>query len=155
MAPLTPTELSALLAMLRRCSKRTLLHRFHGFTDGVAYATELVAPDPERVVLQAWDGERCVGLATLAGPVGDTHMGVLVEDEYQRLGIGRRLFWSLVAEARRRGVDEVRAEVLGERAFIVRLLARAGPVRTGIASGVYSVRLDLAGALRGPGDGPT
>lgn len=149
-ARLTPGELPALLAMLGRCSSTTLFHRFHGITDGIVYARGLAVPDAHSAAFLAWNGGCCVGLANLAGTAAATHVGVLVEDRYQRMGVGRRLFAVLVAEARRRRIDELRAEVLGERAFVVRLLARAGAVRCGITSGVYSVRLDTHAARCGP-----
>ena len=40
---LSPGQLGGLLEMLGRCSASSLFHRFHGVTDGTAYARHLVA----------------------------------------------------------------------------------------------------------------
>lgn len=118
----------AVAGMLRRCSAATLRHRFHGCTDGMAYLNgQLKASE---VVVIARAGALCVGLGALAaadGP-GPWELGVLVEDAWQRHGVGSRLLEAMVAEARRRQVTEIRADVLREDAFIVGLLRRVGPV---------------------------
>jgi hypothetical protein len=60
-------DMSDHVAMLGRCSRTSRYRRFHGVTDGVAYARSL-AGRTDHESLAAWAGSRCVGVATLAGP---------------------------------------------------------------------------------------
>ncbi len=111
--PPAVTDTDALLAMLGRCSRASLFHRFHGFTDGVAYFAALLRARPDDQTLLAWSGSTCVGVATIAaGATGLLDLGVLVEDAWQRRGIGTRLIASLLDDAHAKGVTAVRADVL-------------------------------------------
>lgn len=147
--PLRPGDRDALLAMLRRCSTLTLYHRFHGPTSGVAYATALLASadaDAADRTFAAWVGERCVGVASLHVDDGVGEVAVLVEDAWQRRGVGSLLMRALVRVARRAGLVSLKADVLTTRRFVVHLLGRVGPTRTAIGSGVYGVLVDLEAA---------
>ena len=123
---LSPEQLFDLLKMVGRCSPSALYHRFHGNTDGTAYVRHLVATSGHET-LTAWSGVRCVGLATLARSACDHELGVLVEDGWQRRGIGTALLSCLVASARARGIGKIVAEVLGEDSFVLSALRRVGP----------------------------
>ena len=138
----------AVAGMLRRCSAATLRHRFHGFTDGMAYLDgQLKASE---VVVIARHGAVCVGLGALAaGGSGPCELGVVVEDAWQRHGVGTRLVAALVAEARRRGITQIRADVLGEDAFIAGLLRRVGPVTAHVDRGTITVDVQLDGIRPG------
>ncbi len=138
----SPEHLFDLLEMLGRCSGATLFHRFHGITDGTAHVRHLVASSGHES-LTAWSGGQCVGLATLAVAACGQELGVLIEDRWQRRGVGTSLVERLVASARRRGIDEVVADVLGDDGFILRVLRRIGPVRTTAKCGVYTARVSL------------
>src|SRR5579864_5314772 len=86
---LSAADTDAVLAMLLRCSRDTLYRRFHGVTDGTAYARQLLRTPSGHDTLGAWCGTRCVGIATLAdGSDGCSDVGVLVEDAWQRRGLG-------------------------------------------------------------------
>jgi GNAT superfamily N-acetyltransferase len=138
-------DTEAVLAMLGRCSRESLFHRFHGFTDGVAYFGALLRDRPATESLLAWRGSACVGVATLGvGTTGIVDLGVLVEDAWQRRGIGTRLVTSLLDGAREKGVTTVHADVLADDAFILRVLRQIGPLRVSIQSGSYSVDVDLS-----------
>jgi GNAT superfamily N-acetyltransferase len=156
-APWVPTELTvlrptvadtqAVLAMLARCSPASLYHRFHGFTDGRAYFAALLRDRPAEKTLLAWRGSTCVAAATLAvGATGVLDLGVLVEDAWQRRGIGTRLVVSLVDRARAQGVITVHADVLGDNQFILEVLRRIGPLTVSIESGSLSVDIDISGS---------
>jgi GNAT superfamily N-acetyltransferase len=88
-----------------------------------------------------------VGLATLARSAGDHELGVLVEDGWQRRGIGTKLLTCLVASARARGVDQIVADVLGDDRFVLSALRRVGPLYVTLERGVYAVRLTLRPVL--------
>jgi GNAT superfamily N-acetyltransferase len=141
----TAADLEAVLAMLARCSGATRFHRFHGVTDGVAYYVTLFQDRPVDHTLLAWHGSSCVGVANLGvGATGDIDLAVLVEDAWQRRGIGSRLTASLLDSARARGVPAVHADVLGDDPFIVEGLRRIGPLTVSIEFGIYSIDIDIS-----------
>ncbi len=153
--PPAVTDTDALLAMLGRCSRASLFHRFHGFTDGVAYFAALLRARPDDQTLLAWSGSTCVGAATIAaGATGLLDLGVLVEDAWQRRGIGTRLIASLLDDARAKGVTAVRADVLVDDAFILRAMRRIGPLRVSVERGSFSIDINLSSQpCQRPGEG--
>jgi GNAT superfamily N-acetyltransferase len=143
------SDTQAVLAMVGRCSRASLFHRFHGFTDGVAYFAALLRDSPANETLLAWSGSACVGVATLGvSAAGIVDLGVLVEDAWQRRGIGTRLIASLLGSARARGVATVHADVLVDDVFILPILRGIGPLRVSIESGSFSVDIDLSSQPR-------
>jgi GNAT superfamily N-acetyltransferase len=139
-----PADTRAVLAMVRRCWSTSLFHRFHGPTDGLSYTRDALRRAGDIIVL-GWEGDRCVGMAQLAGPLASSpHLGVLVEDERQRRGIGTRLVTALSSEAVRRGVRSIHADILGEDGRLVAALRRLGPTRVDLDVGTYSVDIQLA-----------
>jgi GNAT superfamily N-acetyltransferase len=138
-AKASPEDNTAVLAMLGRCSRNTLFHRFHGLTDGIAY-TDAQLQKTTDIVHAVWLGSACIALGVLV-PEGDGawELGVLVEDAWQRKGVGRRLVTSLLAEARRRDGSTLRAVVLGEDAAMLRPLRRLGPSHSYIDSGTVTL----------------
>lgn len=139
---LSPGQLGDLLEMVGRCSPSSLLHRFHGITDGTAHVRHLVATSGHET-LTAWSDARCVGMATLARSGCEHELGILVEDGWQRRGIGTELLTRLVASARARGINDIVANVLGEDGFVLSALRRIGPVVVTLEWGVYTARVDL------------
>ncbi len=139
---LSPEQLGDLLKMVGRCSPSSLFHRFDGITDGTAHVRHLVATSGHET-LTAWSGARCVGLATLARSTSDHELGVLVEDGWQRRGIGTELLTRLVASARARGIGQIVADVLGEDSFILSMLRRVGPLVVTLERGVYTVSVTV------------
>jgi GNAT superfamily N-acetyltransferase len=147
----TPSDIEAVVAMLFRCSRATLFHRFHGFTDGVAYYVALLRDRPVEHALLAWHGSTCVGVASLGvGATGDIDLAVLVQDAWQRRGIGARLTSSLLDSARTKGVNTVHADILGDDLFILHVLRRIGPLAVSINAGVFSVDIDFRGQAPAP-----
>jgi GNAT superfamily N-acetyltransferase len=142
----TVSNTEAVLAMLARCSRDTLFHRFHGPTDGVAYYGTLLRDRPVDPTVLAWHGSTCVGVASLGvGATGNIDLAVLVEDAWQRRGIGTQLVESLLDSARARGVATVHADVLGDDLFILQGLRRIGPVTVSSEFGIYSIDIDIRG----------
>ena len=113
-AVLDPGDSDALLAMLGRCSPMTLYHRFHGITDGVAYARHVLATADGHDSYLAWSDDRCVGVGSLHVGANQAEIGVLVEDGWQRRGVGTALLTMLVGRARQLDLSSLRADVLGE-----------------------------------------
>jgi GNAT superfamily N-acetyltransferase len=138
-------DTAAVLAMVARCSPTTLFHRFHGPSDGVAYTRRLFEDHPRHATVVAWNGSACVGFATLACDAeGIVHLGVLVEDAWQRRRVGSRLIAALVDRAAARGVSTLRADVLAQDRFMLDLLRRIGPSTVSFELGSFSVLVDLS-----------
>ena len=143
----TASDTEAVLAMVGRCSRASLFHRFHGFTDGMGYFGALLRDRPLEQALLAWHRSRCVGVATLgAGTTGVFDLGVLVEDAWQRRGVGTHLAESLLDCARARGLSTVHVNVLGDDLFILYALRRIGPLTVSIESGSFSIDIELGSA---------
>ena len=143
-AALQPGDAAAVMAMLGRCSTATLYHRFHGVTDGVFYAAQLLDHAADQDAYAAWSADTCVGLASLAVASDEsTHIGVLVEDRWQQQGAGSALLAALLARARQRGLPALVADVLADNRFILPLLNRVGPTTTTFAYGGYRVHVGL------------
>jgi GNAT superfamily N-acetyltransferase len=137
----------AVVAMLRRCSPLTRFQRFHGITDGVSYFTQSLTGAARRAesIYGAWVAGGCVGVGSLH--VYDrvrAEIAVLVEDDWQRRGVGSALVAALAGKARQSGLTGLRAEVLTENWFVPPALSRLGPTRTSTSCGVHTVWVDLA-----------
>jgi len=157
----SPADTDAALAMLSRCSRDSLYHRFHGYTDGVAYTRRLLngpafgnrprlgpGAGAQRPAVDenflAWNHSTCIGMATISSDnTGVAHLGVLVEDGWQRRGIGTRLVQALIEAARWNGLTRVHADVLGEDQFVIKVLGRVGPLKLTIVLGTYEVDVEL------------
>ena len=85
---LEPADSEALLAMVGRRSAMTLYRRFHGVTDGICYAQQVLADPAGHDSYTGWNWDRCVGLGDLHVRDDTAGMGVLVEDGCQRRGVG-------------------------------------------------------------------
>jgi GNAT superfamily N-acetyltransferase len=139
----------AVLAMLARCSPMTLFRRFHGPSDGVAYTRALLDRQPSDETLAAWNRSACIGLATLGrDEEGIAHLGVLVEDAWQRRGVGGRLVGALVEGARAKGASRLHADVLADDWPMLRALRRVGPLTISFELGTLAVDIDLGGGTR-------
>jgi GNAT superfamily N-acetyltransferase len=142
--PAAVSDTRAVLAMLARCSPAARFHRFHGFTDGVRYFQAQLRDRPGDQTVLAWCGSTCVGVATLGvGDTGRVELGVLVEDAWQRRGIGTQLTVSLLDSARAEGVISVHADVLSDDLHILEWLRRIGPLTASIERGVWSIDIAL------------
>jgi GNAT superfamily N-acetyltransferase len=116
--------------MHERCSPET--RRLRYFTSAPqlpasALARLLEPRDGASLVAVAPNGT--IGaLATLFHPTGDSagEVALLVEDEWQRRGLGTTLLGSLVELAAARGLTELRAHVLPWNRRMLALFERAG-----------------------------
>jgi GNAT superfamily N-acetyltransferase len=142
-AVLERADSEALLGMLGRCSPTSLYRRFHGVTNGFFYAEQVLAAAGDRDSYVAWIGKQCVGLANLRVCDDTADVGVLVEDDWQRLGVGTALLIALVGRVGECGSHFLRADVLEENRFALQVLARLGPANTSLAAGSYTTLVDL------------
>lgn len=149
--PAQPADTAAVLEMMARCSRSTLFHRFHGYTDGVGYTRGVLSGRPGHQTLVAWRNGSCVGLASLSIDAGGlTHLAALVEDAWQCRGVGTWLVRALLDAARAIGIASVHADILGEDDFILSLLRRIGPLKVSFDMGTFSVDVDLLSPAGGP-----
>lgn len=118
-----PGDADALTEMWARCSLRTRIERFHApVRDLPARYTEAILGGAPQT-LMACDGPTVRGVASLliAAP-GEGELGVLIEDDFQRQGLGGRLTRRLLQESSRRGITVVTASVLADRPGLLRRL---------------------------------
>lgn len=97
-------------AMHERCSPRTLSMRYHGpVGDADRYLNHLLSPRFGRTLAVQTASGRIVGLGHLLWDGDETEVALLVEDEWQRRGIGGELLGQLVAMAVEAGCESVYA----------------------------------------------
>jgi GNAT superfamily N-acetyltransferase len=131
----------AVSEMAARCSRDTIYHRFHGFINLPTYLGTLLASEQESVL--AWWEDCCIGLASLGPGPGGKELAVLVEDAWQRRGVGVALLEALFDLARREGSGLLHADVLFEDVFILGVLARYGGIQVELEYGNYSIAIHL------------
>ncbi|MER6721884.1 GNAT family N-acetyltransferase [Streptomyces halstedii] len=93
-------DLTAARAMHDRCSERTLGLRYHGpVRDADRYLDHLLSPRFGRTLAVQTASGRLVALGHLLWDGDETEVALLVEDDWQRRGIGSELLGRLVALA--------------------------------------------------------
>lgn len=101
-------DLRAAKAMHERCSARTLTMRYHGpVGDADRYLKHLLSPRFGRTLAVQTASGRLVGLGHLLWDGDETEIALLVEDEWQRRGIGGELLRRLVEMAAETGCENV------------------------------------------------
>jgi N-acetylglutamate synthase-like GNAT family acetyltransferase len=137
----------ALTQMLARCSEQTRARRFHTYVHRFPepYLTEALSGRPGHFALLAQAGEREVALAScVAADLGSADHGsaevaVLVEDSWQRAGVGARLLSLLVAHADRCGLPRLKATVLASQSWMLPVLGGYGTCEAWLRGGVFEV----------------
>lgn len=103
-------DLEAARAMHERCSARTLKLRYHGpVGDADRYLNHLLSPRYGRTLAVQTASGRIVGLGHLLWDGDETEVALLVEDTWQRRGVGAELLSRLVAMAVEAGCSSVYA----------------------------------------------
>jgi GNAT superfamily N-acetyltransferase len=147
----------ALERMLARCTGQTRYRRFHGPVTAFPerYLTEALSGSPLHFALVACldedaevegtvvDGTVVALASCRAVDEGVAELGILVEDEWQRRGVGGDLLGEIVAYAARTGLRALQAQVLAEQPWIVGLLRRHGTCRVAGAGPALQVTLTL------------
>ena len=153
----TQNDRPALEGMFARCTVQTRYRRFHGHVNVIParYLEEALSGAAHHLALVAAVGggasrdSSIVALAscrTEAPSIAD--VGVLVEDDWQRLGIGAALLREIADHANRDGIGVLTAQVLAEQPFILRLLGAYGPCESTTSQGVLDVTVKLSPAGR-------
>lgn len=103
-------DLDAARAMHDRCSEQTLRLRYHGpVRDADRYLDHLLSPRFGRTLAVQTASGRTVALGHLLWDGDETEVALLVEDDWQRRGIGSELLGRLVALAVEAGCESVYA----------------------------------------------
>ncbi|MFF4095415.1 GNAT family N-acetyltransferase [Streptomyces sp. NPDC001834] len=139
-------DLEAARAMHDRCSDRTLRLRYHGpVRDADRYLDHLLSPRFGRSLAAQTASGRLVALGHLLWDGDETEVALLVEDEWQRRGIGSELLRRLVALAVEAGCENVYAVTRASHTGMVAAMrALALPLGYQIEEGtvVITARLD-------------
>ncbi|MEV7042065.1 GNAT family N-acetyltransferase [Amycolatopsis sp. NPDC051061] len=123
-----PADAEAVSALHRRCSTATLFRRYHTGVRTVPrrWLHRLLVPPRGTSVLAVF-GREVIGLAQLIpSAAGGAEISLLVEDDWQRQGIGTALLARVAALAEAGGSTELRADCLPGDEVLARTAARAG-----------------------------
>lgn len=122
--PLRPNDVEAVLAMHRRASPDSLYRRFHSaYQPGWTAVKQMCALETGFVALV---GKRVVGLAYFVVENDlSAEVAFLVEDAYQKQGIGTKLCRHLVQLARQRGLQTLTAYVANDNVPMMRVFAKS------------------------------
>ncbi|MFI8241677.1 GNAT family N-acetyltransferase [Streptomyces sp. NPDC085866] len=141
-------DLAAARAMHERCSKRTLGMRYHGpVGDAERYLNHLLSPRFGRTLAAQTPTGRIVGLGHLLWDGDETEVALLIEDDWQRRGVGAELLGRLVAMAVEAGCESVYAVTQASNTGMVAAMRGLGlPLDYQIEEGtlVITARLDAA-----------
>jgi GNAT superfamily N-acetyltransferase len=147
-------DLRAAKAMHDRCSPRTLSMRYHGpLGDADRYLNHLLNPRFGRTIAVRTASGRIVGLGHLLWDGDETEVALLVEDEWQRRGIGSELLGRLVGMAVEAGCTSVYAVTRSSNTGMVAAMRGLGlPLDYQIEEGtlVITARLDTVPVASGP-----
>ncbi|MBT3153968.1 GNAT family N-acetyltransferase [Streptomyces sp. CHD11] len=151
-------DLAAARAMHERCSPETLRRRYHGpVGDADRYLNHLLSPRFGRTLTAQTASGRIVALGHLLWDGDETEVALIVEDAWQRRGIGGELLTRLVSMAAEAGCAQVYAVTQAANTGMVAAMRGLGlPLDYQIEEGtlVITARLDAvpAGRVRGSGE---
>ncbi|WP_410620154.1 GNAT family N-acetyltransferase [Amycolatopsis sp. cmx-8-4] len=123
-----PGDADAVSELHRRCSMATLFRRYHTGVRTVPrrWLHRLLMPPRGTSVLAVF-GREVIGLAQLIpSAAGGAEISLLVEDDWQRQGIGTALLARLAVMAEAQGITELTADCLAGDDVLPRTAARAG-----------------------------
>ncbi|MEU6477095.1 GNAT family N-acetyltransferase [Streptomyces sp. NPDC047017] len=139
-------DLPAARRMHDRCSPRTLALRYHGPAgDADRYLNHLLSPRFGRTLAAQTASGRIIGLGHLLWDGDETEVALLVEDDWQRRGVGAQLLGRLVTMAVEAGCASVYAVTQASNTGMVAAMRGLGlPLDYQIEEGtlVVTARLD-------------
>jgi GNAT superfamily N-acetyltransferase len=153
--PGAPSDEDAVAALHTRCSMRTMFNRYHSGMRTVPrrWLHRLLNP-PRGTTILAQCADQVVALGQLihTGTPNCAEVSLLVEDAWQRRGVGTALLAALASDARAAGYGELVAWCLPSETALVRAAGRAGlDVTTRREDGLLRVSIAPRGrALKAP-----
>ncbi|MET9696665.1 GNAT family N-acetyltransferase [Streptomyces sp. NPDC006529] len=152
------SDVVAARAMHDRCSERTLGLRYHGpVADADRYLGHLLSPRFGRTLAATTTSGKLVALGHLLWDGDETEVALLIEDDWQRRGIGSELLRRLIAMAVEARCDSVYAVTQASNTGMVAAMRGLGlPLDYQIEEGtlVITARLDAVRAGSRPSYGP-
>ncbi|MEU0525173.1 GNAT family N-acetyltransferase [Streptomyces niveus] len=141
------SDVDAATAMHERCSERTLDLRYHGpVGDADRYLDHLLSPRHGRTLKVQTASGRLVALGHLLWDGEETEVALIVEDAWQRRGIGSELLGRLVALAVEAGCASVYAVTQASNTGMVAAMRGLGlPLDYQIEGGTLVVTARLRG----------
>ncbi|MBT2450905.1 GNAT family N-acetyltransferase [Streptomyces sp. ISL-43] len=140
------SDKAAARAMHDRCSERTLGLRYHGpVADADRYLGHLLSPRFGRTLAATTASGKLVALGHLLWDGDETEVALLIEDDWQRRGIGTELLGRLIGMAVEAGCDSVYAVTQASNTGMVAAMRGLGlPLDYQIEEGtlVITARLD-------------
>ena len=139
-------DLEAARAMHARCSRATLSMRYHGPTrDADRYLDHLLSPRFGRTLAVESDAGELVALGHLLWDGDESEAALLVEDAWQRRGIGRELLRRLTDMAREARCEHVYAVTRASNTGMVAAMRGLGlPLDYQVEEGTLVVTATLA-----------
>lgn len=147
--PALPWDAAALVAMHNRCSLDTRIARWHAPIRAIpaGYLAEVTGCLPGHaavVAVKSASPDEVIGIASACLVSPDAwELGMLVEDAFQRQGVGRAMLHVLTDEVVRRGGQELLAVSLDERRTVLRGLHELGPVTVSSRSSTVTAHVLL------------
>lgn len=141
-----PSDRDAAVALHDRCSTATLRRRYHGPTkDSDRYLSHLLEPRfGQTLTVETPDGD-LVALAHLMWDDDSAEIAVLVEDAWQRRGLGSELVRRLVELAADAGIGQVYAVTTASNSGMIATLRRlAVPLDYQVEDGTLVVTAHLS-----------
>jgi GNAT superfamily N-acetyltransferase len=144
-----PSDADDVAALHQRCSMRTLFARYHAGVRTVPrrWLHRLLSP-PRGLTVLAVAGSEVVAVGQLIGMTEPrrAEVSLLVEDEWQRRGVGTALLSHLASLARGGGFDELVGWCLPAEDALARTAARAGlSTRQSVEDGLLRVAVSVTG----------
>lgn len=145
------SDVDAASAMHERCSEHTLGLRYHGpVGDADRYLDHLLSPRHGRTLKVQTASGRLVALGHLLWDGDETEVALIVEDAWQRRGIGAELLGRLVALAVEAGCTNVYAVTQASNTGMVAAMRGLGlPLDYQIEGGTLVVTARLKGTEQG------
>jgi len=145
---LEPSDREQVARLFGRLSPESVYRRFFSPTSrpDQLIASILRTDHHDREAVAATDDGEIVGMAQYVRLAGsrEADMAIVVADEWQRQGIGTRLFAALADRARAEGITAFAVDVQGDNFGALRLLQRIGSgTRLVFSGGVGEGRIPL------------
>ncbi|BCJ42204.1 hypothetical protein GCM10010168_87980 [Actinoplanes ianthinogenes] len=124
--PAGPDDLPAVRELHDHCSTATLRRRYLGVVPGDSRLRRLLEPPGGVTLLAIAPGGRVVATASLCAEGDLGEVAVLIEDDWQRRGLGTALLRRLRAHAERAGFAALVAHTSADNVAMLRTLRRLG-----------------------------
>ncbi|MQY10646.1 hypothetical protein SRB5_07570 [Streptomyces sp. RB5] len=122
-----PHDVPAARQLHERCSRDTLERRYHGpVADADRYLEHLLSPRFGRTLAVESASGRLVALGHLLGDGDEAELALLVEDDWQRRGVGGELMRRLIGMAREAGYPSVYAVTRSSNNAMIGLMRGLG-----------------------------